>query len=526
VTATRMRMAGPDEPRPMTVGRADTVVDSEPPIDHRVGEVLLGRYRLLERLGSGGMGTVYEAEQLSTQRHVAVKVLRPGLGQVEVIRRRFEREALAAARLDHPHIVDVVDYGVLDDTSVFLVMEMVRGVSLGALIEHHGAAALAAAEDGTEIRAGLPAAQALTVARQILSALVAAHAAGVVHRDLKPDNVMIVADAGGHDHAMLLDFGIAKLLGDELTGEQLTQLGVAFGTPEYMSPEQARGEPVDARADQYAFGVLLFELITGLRPFETDDKLALLHLHMQQAPPTLGERGAGVLATPALEALVARCLAKQREDRFGDTAELLAALDAATTPILGRGPTLTQALARKLPSRRHRRVRAAVVLGLLALVGGAFLWMQHGRTRAIGPSYAPGLMSLASAQAGQAREGGALAAYAMAIAADPGQTQDPLLVAHVTRLAAGGTTIETRERARDLAGVAGVLDRVDLLSSYLRDLVEPGPCERRKQAIAPLRALKDKRALIGLKKARAGGTDNACLARDAREAIDFLEALP
>jgi serine/threonine protein kinase len=475
-----------------------------------MGQILLGRYRIVDTLGSGGMGTVYEAEMLSTHRRVAVKILQSGLGKIELIRRRFEREALAVARLEHPHIVDVSDYGVLPDGGVFLVMDLVRGTPLGDLLD----------------RNALSASRRLAVARQVLSAIVHAHAAGVVHRDLKPDNVMVISNKGG-DHAMLLDFGIAKLLadGDEAPPELLTQAGVAFGTPEYMSPEQARGEIVDERADQYAFGIMLFELVTGHRPFDAEDKVALLHLQMNQPPPTLAQAGGAFLATQRMEALVARALAKKREDRFPDAAALMAALEAASAELSHQalGRRRAEAMDRVV---RRRRLRMLAALAGLAVLFAFATWLRYGKTRPLGASLAPLGKSLGQVRMAGGNEGHALDDYTAALHHDPGLQKDKVIRRDVSRLASSGRDPGVRARARELASRIDATAQVDLFSSFAMDLAQSRTCSARQRAIAPLRALKDKRAIIVLEHARSRGSTNSCLERDAREAIDFLEALP
>jgi tRNA A-37 threonylcarbamoyl transferase component Bud32 len=515
---TRVRAAG--EPLP-TVG------------DPRLGSVLAGRYQLLERLGAGGMGTVYEAEQLTTRRRVAVKMLQPGLHRIEQIRRRFEREAQAASRLDHPHIVAVMDFGIADD-GLFLAMELVRGTSLGDLI------------DGVR----LPARRALLIARQVLVALAHAHHAGVVHRDLKPDNVMIV-DAGpsvaDRDHVKLLDFGIAKILGDvdaEAGAAPLTQAGVAFGTPEYMSPEQALGEPVDHRADLYAFGVMLFELLAGVRPFEAPDKVALLRLQIGKEPPSLLQAAPDAMSTPLFEELLRKALAKRREDRFQSADELLAAFDRAALDFfappegaLPRAGTVTASV-QPLPragatelggpsALRRRRYRSALAaIALLSLVSIGVAWRLSG--------VYPGRHLLGMAWLNQAiihvargRGTAAFDAYEKAVQADPALAEDPQLVADVGALGSRARDMTLRARARAAAERWGFGDDIDRVESFSLDLAQAPTCATRRELVPKLRALKDKRAVAALRRALAvEGGINKCLERDAREAIEFLEALP
>ncbi|HUH02229.1 MAG TPA: serine/threonine-protein kinase, partial [Kofleriaceae bacterium] len=221
----------------------------------KIGTVIDRRYRITGLLGRGGMGSVYRAEHVRIRRPVAVKLLHPGYGQVEEIARRFEREAFATGRIDHPNIVIVSDFGELDDGTLYLVMELLDGVSLGDVMEEEKQ---------------LAPRRALRIIKHVLRGLGHAHAFEIIHRDIKPENVLLVEHAGEHEFAKILDFGIAKLVGDaelEEGGEKLTQAGVAFGTPAYISPEQATGSNIDHRADIYSLSVMLYEMLIGRAPF-------------------------------------------------------------------------------------------------------------------------------------------------------------------------------------------------------------------------------------------------------------------
>jgi serine/threonine-protein kinase len=272
------------------------------------------------------MGAVYEAEQVPTGQRLAVKVL-PKVGTDRDIARRFEREAKAASLLNHPNIVEVLDFIALDADALFLVMELVRGVSLADRLEE----------------GPIETTYALDIARQVLRALVDAHAIGVVHRDLKPNNIMLVASTSavaGQETVKLIDFGIVKLVGDaaaDVGGDRLTRTGVVFGTPEYLSPEQALGRPTDARADLYALGVILVEMLTGCRPFDSDDPVALLRMQVTSPPPTLAALAPQHHFAPELERLVERALKKRAEERFASASEMLAALETVAESLqLGR----------------------------------------------------------------------------------------------------------------------------------------------------------------------------------------------
>jgi serine/threonine-protein kinase len=275
--------------------------------------VLGDRYRILARLGTGGMGAVYRAEHLTLKRDVAVKVLLPEMGNKEEFVRRFQREAESASRLAHINIISVTDFGRTPDGLLFLVMEYLDGEALSALIRRGPVA--------------LP--RAVVIFGQILDGLGHAHAAGIVHRDLKPDNIMLVEREGRSDVVKLLDFGIAKVTDPEGHREALTQAGVIFGTPEYLSPEQALGEPVDARADLYAAGVILYEMLTGRRPFESDDKVKIISMHLSHAVPGIETLDLGFALPGPVTELVMQALEKPREHRFSSAAAFRSALAEA-----------------------------------------------------------------------------------------------------------------------------------------------------------------------------------------------------
>ncbi len=269
------------------------------------------------------MGAVYQAEHLLMRKRLAIKVLHPEMTRMREVVARFEREAMAAAHIDHPNVATATDFGKLDDGSFFLVLEFVEGTSLRDALS-----------DG---RFAVP--RVLTIARQITSALQRAHGMGIVHRDLKPENVMLVERNGEKDFVKVLDFGIAKVpvggvagavpsLGSQKDGANtvLTQAGMVYGTPEYMAPEQAMGQDVDLRADLYALGVMMYEMLAGVRPFDHDSKVTLLGMHVTAPVPPIAEKAPGVSIPEDVEAVVRRLLAKDSNDRYTDARELEAAL--------------------------------------------------------------------------------------------------------------------------------------------------------------------------------------------------------
>ncbi|HLU67849.1 MAG TPA: serine/threonine-protein kinase [Kofleriaceae bacterium] len=288
-----------------------------------VGTVIDGRYRLDAELGQGGMGTVFRATHLRTGRQVAIKVLLPEWAQAGPMAARFEREARAAGFLKHTNLVDVLALGRIPDGPLYLVMELVVGTPLGDLIDEGGA---------------LEPGRALRLARQALDGIGFAHAHGFIHRDIKPDNLMIAGEPG-RELVKVLDFGLVKLVGlaaAELGAEKLTATGMVFGTPVYMAPEQALGRVVDHRADLYALGLVLFEMLTGEPPFYSEQSSAVLRMHAGAPRPRLVDRGlAPDRATEALEALVARAMAVRPDDRFGSAGEMIAAIDAAAASLAG-----------------------------------------------------------------------------------------------------------------------------------------------------------------------------------------------
>lgn len=261
-------------------------------------ERTIGNYRVAEQIGKGGMGHVYAAEHVRLGRQVALKFLAPSLRGDDEFLRRFLREARVMAQLEHPNLVRVLDYGE-DDEQPYLVMELLRGQTLRERLRERP----------------LPEAEAVRVAAAVLSGLEAAHAAGVVHRDIKPGNLFLCRDGT----VKVMDFGIAKSAEES----HLTQTGVQVGTAEYMSPEQAEGAPVDGRSDLYSLGIVLYQMLAGQAPFRGDNSLVVLHQQVHKAPPPLPD------AVPDwLRRVVLRALAKKPTARFASAAEMRGALES------------------------------------------------------------------------------------------------------------------------------------------------------------------------------------------------------
>ena len=274
------------------------------PAGLRQGAVLAGRYELLQPLGSGGMGMVFKAHDRKLDETLALKVLRPEVASREDMARRFHSEIKLARKVRHPHVCAIHEYGE-DGALRYITMEFIEGVDLRQVL----------ARDGP-----FPPARAYELALQIAGGLKAIHDAGVIHRDLKSPNIML--DPAGQSH--LMDFGIAKRADHQGPS---TSTGIVAGNPEYMSPEQARGESVDARSDIYALGVVIFELFAGRVPFRGETPVATIFKHIQEAPPLTGP-GAPALP-PALVPVLARCLAKEPGQRFASATDLMATLEKA-----------------------------------------------------------------------------------------------------------------------------------------------------------------------------------------------------
>ncbi len=283
----------------------------EEPSDPLIGRTIEGKYRFDAKLGAGGMGAVYKATRLLIGDTVAIKVLHPAqMGTVQASE-RFRREAQAAARFKHPNSVAIYDFGVTSDGLLYLIMEIAEGQSLRDLITEKGA---------------LPPATAAEIMRQACAALDEAHRHEIVHRDIKPDNIMVKTTASGLQ-VKVLDFGIAKL--KDLAGgtDTLTQFGSVIGTPHYMSPEQCLGEELDGRSDNYSLGVVLYEMLSGLAPFRANTSREIISKQISQPPPPI--RSLRPELPPALEDVVQQMLAKEREDRPQTAAVLSTMLNNA-----------------------------------------------------------------------------------------------------------------------------------------------------------------------------------------------------
>ena len=351
--------------------------------DPMIGRVIADRYLILARLGEGGMGRVYVAEHVKMNRQCAIKVMSATLMNDAESTTRFAREASNAARILHPNVAAVFDYGEADRT-VYLVMEYVDGESLSSLLAREGA---------------LDPRRAIDIGRQIADGLTAAHELGIVHRDLKPDNVIIATKRDGREIAKVVDFGIAKAVSDS-PQDALTRSGLVIGTPEYMSPEQLLGDPVDARADIYALGCMLYQMLTGLQPFDADTREQMIRRRLTEPPPHV--QAARPAIPRRLDTMIAHMLARSPNERLASAAEVSAGLDPALalagwdSSTVARGPVIrspraaptviresvdpgmqpTMPITMTQASASPRRIVIGAALGVAVMFGGLFVWSQ------------------------------------------------------------------------------------------------------------------------------------------------------
>jgi eukaryotic-like serine/threonine-protein kinase len=278
-----------------------------------IGKEIAGQFRIIQRIGSGGMGAVYKAEQPEMNRFVAIKILHPKYVSRPDLISRFRREARAMSHLSHPNTARVYMYGQLEDGACYIVMEYLEGKNLAQITRAEGM---------------LSAARAVNIMVQVCGALEEAHRQGMVHRDLKPENIFLTSQGGIADFPKVLDFGLAKVTQREMRPGSLilTQEGMVFGTPEFMSPEQARGQQLDARSDIYSLGCILYEMLTGKLPFDAAQPMDYLALQIRGTPIPLGERIPNLHLPEGLDKVVMQTIEKEPDKRFASAADFAHAL--------------------------------------------------------------------------------------------------------------------------------------------------------------------------------------------------------
>jgi serine/threonine-protein kinase len=318
------------------------------------GRTIGGKYTILERIGVGGMGNVYKASQAGLSRHVAVKILKPELTRDADTVARFSREATAMSLLTHANTTRVYDFGQTDDGQLYLVMEYLEGQLITQRVAEHGP---------------LPIVETLRIGEQILRSLGEAHAKGLVHRDLKPDNIFIVKAEGHYASVVkVLDFGIAKVVAPDRRVDQFeTQAGTVFGTPRYMSPEQAQGAPLDQRSDLYSVGALLYQMLTGRAPFTDDDAVVVMAKHIQETPELPSKVVPDRHIPASLEAVVMKAMAKPADDRFQSAGEFEAALEACINDV-----RLAETASGRVRTPRRSRRNLAWALSAFTLAAASY----------------------------------------------------------------------------------------------------------------------------------------------------------
>jgi len=342
------------------------------PASDLVGQVVADRYHVIKKLGEGGMGQVYLAEHVKMGRRSAIKVMNPSMVHDPDAVARFNREASNASRITHPNVCAIYDFGETPEGLIYLAMEFVEGEPLTELLERDGS---------------LPVPRAFGIFVQVAEALQAAHDLGIVHRDLKPDNIMLARRTGGGDMVKVVDFGIAKAVGGDESGQKVTKTGLVVGTPEFMSPEQLSGDKVDGRSDLYSLALVLFRMLAGKLPFEATTVQETMIKRLTDDPTKLAEARPDLTFPPGLQAVLDTALARNPVDRYQMVAKFAA--DVGSVTGLSRGHTAaiphtrsggdvdgkTQLLA---PKKRSLVPALVGVVAVVGLGGAAVVMLKDG----------------------------------------------------------------------------------------------------------------------------------------------------
>ena len=350
------------------------------PKDPFIGRSILdGQFEIIQKIGTGGMGSVYKALQPAMNRMVAIKILHPKLAGRKDLTSRFRREARAMSQLTHPHTTKVFMYGELpEDGSLYIVMEYLEGRNLNQTVRKGGP---------------MPVERAIPILVAVCGALHEAHTMGIVHRDLKPENIFLCTQGGLSDYPKVLDFGLAKVTERQMRPGSiiLTQEGMVFGTPEFMSPEQAQGKTLDPRSDIYSLAVILYEVLTGKLPFLAKTPMEYIQKHVLEEPIPLGQRVEGQSFPEGLWPVLAQALAKKPDDRFQTASDFAIALETAVgglpaaqslpasslrprsdprLPVAGAAPVSSD---QQPPSAQQPAAPSRLPIGLLVGVAATFL---------------------------------------------------------------------------------------------------------------------------------------------------------
>jgi hypothetical protein len=475
------------------LGSMDPAQDAA--LDPLIGTIVGDRYRIVEKIGAGGMANVYKGEHQLLRKGVAIKILLPQVAIDTDMASRFEAEAVAAARLDHPNCVGISDFGRTAGGQLYLVMELIDGHPLSDVL-------------GGGLKLSWE--RAVEIARQLLRGLARAHELGIVHRDLKPANIMVSQRPAGYEVAKIIDFGIAKMVSENAAAPRVeTKAGTVFGTADFIAPERLAGKGEnDPRSDLYSVGVALYEMVTGVRPFHTEDAYEIIKRAMSEAPLPPSQVVPDARIPASLEAIILRALEKEPGDRYSSAREFLAALDieelrTSAHPVLAAATRAfeTEVASRQQEASQKRRKLGYIVggVGLLALLIIAVVVGGAGGKPGTGMVALPGV--------------------GVADAAPPVDMNAE--VARLVTQAGEGKTLDERQSAADRLVALGFADRVPRGQKLALDLQQASGCEGRLAVVEQLEKLKDPSTLTSLRLSvqRPG---NDCLQARAQALVEVL----